>query len=105
MVTFLLLLIGHAIADHPLQRGLKLSRLKNKYHNRSMLPWQFGMTVHASSHGLIVAWITGSGILGAAECIAHWLTDWAKCERKISVRTDQGIHVVCKIIWVVLLMV
>ncbi len=35
------------------------------------------------------------------ETSVHWVTDVAKCCRKIDVHTDQAIHVACKVVWLV----
>ncbi len=94
-----MLLVGHAVAHYPLQRLLNLSNLKHKYRNRSNIPWQLGMTIHAASHGLIVGLITGYIGLGIAEFCLHWLCDWAKCEGKISTIFDQCVHITCKFVW------
>jgi len=40
-----------------------------------------------------------SAALGVAEAVAHGVTDWMKCEGRISLNTDQAIHLACKIVW------
>jgi hypothetical protein len=96
---FILLLIGHAIADGPLQRWLELNKRKNRRFPTSTMPWTLAMTVHAGTHALFVMLVTRSVLLGIGEFVAHWLTDDAKCQGKIGTIEDQMIHVACKAFW------
>lgn len=93
-----LLIFAHMLADYPLQ-GDFLSRAKNRTNPIPGFPWWQALTAHASIHAGFVYVITGNLGLGAAELVAHWITDDLKCRGKISLNTDQAIHVICKIIW------
>lgn len=96
------LLVGHAVADYPLQ-GDFLSKAKN---HRAPIPgidWWIALLNHAVIHGGAVALITGSLVLGLIETVVHCAIDWLKCDGRTSFRTDQALHVVCKIVWVVVL--
>lgn len=99
--TFGLLLAGHALADYPLQ-GDFLAKAKNRVMPIPGVPWYQALGAHAIIHGAFVGAITGSLWLAAAETILHAITDDAKCRGKISFNTDQAIHVVCKIAWVLI---
>ena len=104
--TLLLLLAGHALCDYPLQ-GEFLALGKNRHTKLGAMEggtmWLHLLTAHAAIHGGMVALVTGRPDLAVAEFVIHWLTDWAKCEGKISLHTDQAIHVACKIAWVAII--
>lgn len=111
-----LFIFGHALADFVLQpeaMGYGKNRhdqIHNKEH--SLFPnWWYWMTAHALVHGGVV-YIVAFSILGAAhalvlglvETIAHWFTDFAKCEGWISVHQDQAIHIGFKIVYATILL-
>ena len=98
---FLVLLAGHALADFALQ-GRFLAEGKNRHTSVGRLWWPHALTAHALIHGGFVTVLTGSAALGLAEVVAHWLTDWLKCEGKIGVHVDQTIHLACKLLWFLL---
>ncbi|MCA0318192.1 MAG: DUF3307 domain-containing protein [Proteobacteria bacterium] len=104
MVAFLAMLIAHAVCDYPLQ-GDWLSKAKN--HNLSLVPgeviWPHALAAHAGIHAGAVWFLTGSIVLGALEFVAHCLIDWAKCDGRLSYNQDQALHVLCKVVWAVLL--
>ena len=102
----LLLLAGHALCDYPLQ-GEYLALGKNRHtsigsQEKGTL-WIHLLTAHSLIHAGMVTLITGSTVLGLAELVIHWITDWAKCEGKIGLHTDQAIHIGCKVLWLILL--
>ena len=100
------LVTGHFVMDFPLQ-GDTVAHQKSPLpgaRNEALakaVPWPYWMTAHALMHGGAVALITGSVVLGALETSIHWLTDLAKCCRKIDIHTDQAIHLACKLVWLV----
>jgi hypothetical protein len=47
--------------------------------------------------------ITNNIWLGIAETISHAIIDDAKCTGKIGFNTDQALHIICKIIWVLVI--
>lgn len=98
-----LLLAGHALADYPLQ-GPFMAEAKNRNTAIGKLYWPWALPSHGLIHGGLVAVITGSVLLGVAESVAHTATDWLRCEGRISVHTDQSIHVACKAFWVALVL-
>lgn len=93
-----LLIVGHALADYPLQ-GDFLARAKNRTAPLPGVPWWQALSAHAIIHGGFVGVITGSWLLGCAEAIWHWLIDDLKCRGKISFNTDQALHIAFKALW------
>jgi hypothetical protein len=112
LVIFFALLIGHTLADYPLQ-GDYLARAKNRHFDatalfeRKKVPtglWIHALTAHSLIHAGAVWWITGSAILAAIELVLHWCIDFAKCEGWTSFNTDQLLHIACKAGYTVLIM-
>lgn len=99
--TFGALVVGHALADYPLQ-GDFLARAKNRASPIPGVPWWQALGAHAIIHGGFVAIVTRSPALGVAESLVHAITDDLKCRGKISFNQDQAIHAVCKAAWAVL---
>lgn len=98
---FGLLVVGHALADYPLQ-GDFLSRAKNRTAPIPGVPWYQALGAHAVIHGGVVGALTGLWWLGVAEALIHAVTDDAKCRGKIGFNTDQAIHIACKAAWVLI---
>ena len=102
--AFVFLLIGHALADYPLQ-GDWLAKAKN--HTLSLVPgeniWLGCLLCHASIHAGAVHFVTGSWLLGGLEFVAHTAIDYAKSDGRISYNQDQMLHVLCKAVWIGLL--
>ncbi|MCA0276234.1 MAG: DUF3307 domain-containing protein [Proteobacteria bacterium] len=103
LTLFALLIVGHALADYPLQ-GDFLAKAKSRVNPIPGVPWYHGLLAHAAIHGGFVGVITGSLTLGIAEFIAHCLIDDAKCMGRISYNQDQALHVACKVLWVTVLL-
>jgi Protein of unknown function (DUF3307) len=103
------LLIGHALADYPLQ-GEAIAKGKNRHNPPFGIPpgqkpvavWWHYLTAHALIHAGFVWAITGIVWLGVAEFVLHWIIDFAKCENWTNPNGDQALHVICKIIYSVL---
>lgn len=102
MTLLFWLLVGHAIADYPLQ-GDFLSKAKNRHTSIPGIPWWHAMFWHALMHGGAVAYLTGSLALGIAETVIHYGIDIAKCEGKTDFNRDQLLHIACKAAWVLAL--
>ena len=104
---FFAFLIGHAIADFPLQ-GAFLSLHKNRHVDPPTngpidLPptlWIYALSAHALVHAGFVWIITGSSLLGFTEFLVHWFIDFAKSERWTNFHLDQALHMGCKAIYV-----
>lgn len=93
-----LLVAGHALCDYPLQ-GDFLAQAKNRNTPVGKVFWPHALFAHAMIHGGAVTLLTGSALLGALEAIVHAATDWLKCEGRITLNTDQAIHIACKVLW------
>lgn len=98
MIVFFWLLVGHALADYPLQ-GDFLSKAKNHRAPLLGIDWQIALFNHAVIHAGAVAFVTGSMALGLVEGVIHFAIDWLKCDGRTSFRTDQALHLLCKIAW------
>jgi hypothetical protein len=100
--AFLWMLIGHAVCDFPLQSEW-LARGKNP--NLQPIPgqtiWPSALASHAAIHAGAVRLITGSWLLAVAEFITHCGIDYSKCLGRLTYNQDQGLHVVCKLLWAV----
>lgn len=97
-----LLIAGHALGDFALQNQY-VSDAKNRNTEHGKEVWWMVLTSHALIHGGIVALITSSVTLGIFETIAHWITDFAKCEKLIDYKTDQFLHISHKFIWFIII--
>jgi hypothetical protein len=103
-VTLLfLLLAGHALGDYAFQSDF-LAEAKNRHTEIGAEYWVAALPAHALIHGVLVFAITGSVALGLAETVAHGIVDWCKSEGWIGFRADQGLHALCKILWLVLVL-
>jgi hypothetical protein len=98
-----LLIVGHALADYPLQ-GDFLAKAKNHTAPLPGMPWYQALLMHSIIHAGFVGVITQSLWLGLAELVIHAATDYAKCAGKISFNQDQAIHIICKAVWVVVVL-
>lgn len=107
---FFALLIGHALADFPLQ-GPYISQMKNRHNKPDYIPagqkpvaavWTHCLTAHALIHAGFVWAITGSVTLGAVEFVLHWMIDFAKCENWTNPHQDQALHIACKAAYVLI---
>lgn len=124
LLTFFALYIGHALADYPLQ-GLFLSDGKNRVKPLPGVPWYWCLGAHAavhagfvwaivflcglylSPHGLADARMlfnTG-GCLGVMEFVAHFGIDDLKCQGQFGFDRDQVLHILCKLLWAIMLVV
>lgn len=100
MITlFFKLLIGHFVADYPLQ-GDFLSKAKNHRQPIPGVPWRQALVAHAAMHGGMVWYLTGSPLLGATEFVCHALIDYLKCDGRLTFNADQYLHFICKAVWV-----
>ncbi len=103
------LVIGHALADYPLQ-GKFLAIRKNRHikpleYGADVPPniWVYCLSAHSLVHAGAVWLITGSAALGFAEFVLHWAIDFAKCEKWTNFHQDQGLHLLSKLAYVLLL--
>jgi hypothetical protein len=92
------LVVGHFVADYPLQ-GDFLATAKDRNTAVGALFWRHALTAHAMIHAAFVALFTGSIVLALFEAVIHALTDHRKCQKKITLNGDQGVHLFCKLVW------
>lgn len=97
LYLLMLLCAGHALCDYPLQRFL--AEAKNHMNPVEGVPaWQ-AMLAHCLIHMGMVLIITGSLWMALAELAIHYVTDYAKCDGRITFNVDQAIHYACKLVW------
>ena len=102
-MTLFWLIVGHAVADYPLQ-GDFLARGKNHRQPLPGVPWWQCLVWHAAMHAGAVALATGSVALGCAEFVVHCAIDYGKCDGRYGFNADQALHVACKFAWCGLLL-
>jgi len=101
MLTLFYLLMGHFIADFPLQ-GEAMAVEKSRHSTTALqkfVPWYYWMTAHCAVHAAAVTLITGNMWIGLSEFFLHFAIDVAKCEGKTNIHQDQMLHILCKITW------
>lgn len=98
--AFAWMVIGHAVADYPLQ-GDWLAAAKNptKRPVAGEVIWPGALFCHAAIHAGAVKLATGSWLLAGAELVMHGYIDWLKCKGHASYNSDQAAHIVCKMAW------
>lgn len=102
LALFFALAIGHALADFPLQ-GSYLSVQKNRHLADGRSEWLVALLSHSLIHAGAVWLVTGSMLMGGIELVLHSLIDLAKCEKKFGYLADQGLHLLCKLGYVIAL--
>jgi hypothetical protein len=103
---FFKLMIGHALADYPLQ-GEAIARGKNRHNPPFGLPpgqkpvavWWHYLTAHALIHAGFVWAATGNVWCALAELVLHWVIDFGKCENWTDPHQDQALHALCKVVY------
>lgn len=101
MAELLALLMGHAVADFALQNDF-VARYKSPLTDASPFGatiWPYVLGAHGLMHGAVVWAITQNPWLGLAETLVHSVVDYAKCTKRIGWYADQGLHLVCKLLW------
>lgn len=106
------LLLGHYLCDFSLQSdAIASGKNFRKRIDPSKVPpgqkpdrtvWLHYLTGHAAVHAIPVWFVTGSVELAAAELVAHWFIDLGKCANLYGIKTDQGMHILCKVLWAAL---
>lgn len=104
------LVLAHALADYPLQNtymalgknpwGKERDDLKSNYARK----WWHRMAAHCAIHAGLVMYFTGLWQLFVIEFIAHFIIDLFKCAKCIGSNTDQALHLLCKVIYVMVLL-
>lgn len=108
-VLLFALLIGHMLADYPLQ-GDFLAVHKNRHVSQPASAeypdklWIHCLLGHSFIHGGLVWLISGRLVLAIAEVVLHCVLDFVKCERWTSYTVDQAMHALCKAAYVAAIM-
>lgn len=98
----------HALLDFALQPNVMASAKcrHSRYHQRAgddFPPWYYWLGAHSLGHGGAVYIISGNLALGLVETVLHALIDHVKCEKKTSIAIDQGLHILCKVAYCIIL--
>ena len=109
IILLLTLFFVHFLADFPLQ-GDYLAKYKDPHRmgkSRNDPPWWYCMLAHSAIHGGFVSLIISTIApamwwLGLCEVVAHFWIDTGKCYGYFGYMTDQYLHLVCKVIWMLL---
>jgi Protein of unknown function (DUF3307) len=103
IAMLLLLLFWHFLADFPLQ-GDYLARFKDPTGiGNTIWPWCLAAHCVIQAGGTYI--ITGWWVIFFLELVSHAAIDYAKCRNRISFGMDQTLHLGCKLVWVILLVV
>jgi len=102
LIMFLALVWAHTLLDYALQ-GDFVSKAKNFVSPISGVPPRLILFQHAFLQAGAVVYITGSLLLGIVELIAHYIIDSLKITNKISFYIDQFLHVLCKVIYILII--
>lgn len=109
LTLFFWLLVGHALADFPLQGEFMSTAKRHDSRSGQNGFWFFALTAHAMIHAGMVGLAIRLAVpqLGAAataimflEFVWHWSTDLAKARNAIGMKTDQAFHFSAKVCWV-----
>lgn len=90
MKILFMLIVAHALCDYALQNDL-MANAKNRFKPHqihSYVPWFYWLASHSLIHG------------GA---VAHFFIDDRKCAGWIGIHRDQAFHILCKVLWVLIL--
>ena len=104
---------AHLLKDFALQ-GTFMSIAKNRNANLTQFfpnddsppgLWWNALFAHSLIHAGGVWLVTGSVFLALLELVLHFVIDYCKCEGWINFAMDQTLHRLCKVLFVVLLLV
>ena len=96
---------AHFLGDYPWQAGpIGVEKnLNSKSELQKQVPWGYWLTAHAYLHGILVSLVSvyfgGPWWIGIFEFLIHWFVDYYKCKYNNSILSDQAIHIICKLIW------
>jgi len=96
------LIVGHFVADYTFQPDF-VAKFKARANSLEAVPWYYVLTSHVATHAAVVGIITGSAWIALAEAVIHFALDFAKCENLTNIHVDQAGHILCKVLWVMVL--
>lgn len=107
------LFAAHALMDYALQGDAMATCKCPKADSplQKQVPWYYWLTSHSVLHGaavgVVVHWF-GYGMetalwFAVAETVIHWFIDLGKCQGVYGLHADQGLHLLCKVVWWILL--
>jgi hypothetical protein len=96
------LIVGHFVADYTFQSDF-VAKFKSRTNSLTAVPWYYVLTSHVLTHSAMVGVLTGSAWISVAEAVVHFGLDFAKCEGRTNIHVDQAGHILCKVLWVVVL--
>jgi len=111
ILTNLFLLIAvHALTDFSALQGSEMVKWKSPLNKpkdsdikryQQFIPfWIHWMTAHSFINALGVYVVTRNIYLSLMEIIIHWIIDYSKCKGWIKLDTDQGLHLLSKLLYV-----
>lgn len=103
IVLLSLLVLAHLLFDYPLQ-GDFLAKGKGGAFEPVAPGWLLLLS-HVLMHGIAVGFILGSVWFGLAEVSFHWVIDRLKLRGSIGFVTDQALHLACKVLYVLVLVI
>jgi len=99
------LIVGHALADFVLQSGaMAVGKSPHHVGAPGEPPWYYWLTSHALIHGRRGRHRDRIGGTWRGRVRPHWLIDIGKCEHYYGFNTDQSFHLVCKLIWIMIVL-
>ena len=101
--TFAWLLIGHAVADYPLQSEWVAKAKQPGFRFGGEVIWPGVLACHAAIHAGAVKLATGSWLLAGLEFATHAAIDYTRGRGRLSYNGDQALHLACKALWALLL--
>ncbi len=113
MIMLLKLLMAHAIGDFAI-RTEAMSKGKSRHYKADYakyLPsgqkvvqvWFYYLTAHALVNSAAVWLATDDVRVALLELVLHWVIDFAKCEGWFNPHVDQFLHILCKVVYAVML--
>lgn len=107
LILFFNLLVGHCVGDYVIQPGpmaagkSRHSNLREQYGD-NFPQWYYWLTAHSLTHAGIVILITGNYLFAVLEAISHWVIDYCKSEKWITLHQDQAAHIMFKVLYCVI---
>ena len=108
ITIFFVLIFAHAVGDFAIQSD-KMAILKNPNNMPASFAgmlsnewWVWFLSAHAIIHGGLVFMATQSLLIGVLEVVVHWIVDLLKCKKFLTIKTDQYLHIISKVIWSVM---